>query len=322
MKETKGNGGKGRGRCESSNPKKRKDVEYRHDLYKRNLETLSEDERELIETYRQAMLSGINKITRGYGLEELENWEDVKEEFLYEVITPRIPLYVRGDFSIPQAVQLAKELTLKRQGSWYRSVFRQRENLQIYPDDFIVERDEEGEVCGVASALPDWAPPSAPMDPYRTDPEAYLLRVEEIEHVKKLPEIVGVWGKWASLYQRILEIQLSGEDVGPRHREMLGVETNKKLIEFTWQAKHLAEEKSAETFPDLKERQKVYKDQKGKKWKIQKSTSKERRALYRDPFREQIKPSPVRHLKVVTAAQKPLSEAPTTDPLMKSGVGA
>ena len=161
------------------------------------------------------------------------------------------------------------------------------------------------------------------MDPYRTDPEAYLLRVEEMEHVKKLPEIVGGCGKtWASLYQRILEIQLSGEDVGPRHREMLGVETNKKLTEFKCQAKRLAEEKSAETFPDLKERQKVYKDQKGKKWKVQKSTSKERRELYRDPFREQIKPSPVRHLKVVTAILKPLLETPTTDPLKKSGVGA
>jgi len=34
------------------------------------------------------MLSGINKITRDYGLEELENWENVKEEFLYEIITP------------------------------------------------------------------------------------------------------------------------------------------------------------------------------------------------------------------------------------------
>jgi len=85
------------------------------------------------------------------------------------------------------------------------------------------------------------------------------------------------------------------------------------------QAKRLAEEKSAETFPDLKERQKVYKDQKGKKWKVKKSTSKERRALYRDPFREQIKPLLSCIEGGVGHSETAIGNS-TTDPLMKSAL--
>jgi len=67
---------------------------------------------------------------------------------------------------------------------------------------FIFERDEKGRFVELPAALPEWTPPLAPMDPYRTDPEAYLLRVEEMEHVKKLPEIIGGCGKTWLLYTR------------------------------------------------------------------------------------------------------------------------
>ncbi len=53
------------------------------------------------------------------------------------------------------------------------------------------------------------------------------------------------------------------------------------------------------TFPDLKEKQRVYRTQRGKKWEIEKSTFDERKALYRDPYKAQFQPSPIRHIRVV-----------------------
>jgi hypothetical protein len=321
MKEKKANARKGQGGFESStNQNKRKNIDCWHNIYKRQIDRLSEEQKNMLETYRDSALTGITKITQSCCLEELENWENTKESFSYEIITQRLQQFLSGEFSVAQTVQLAKKLTLRRQGSWFLALIRQRENLQIFPQEFILEWDEEDGVHDVGAGQSEWTPPLAPLDPYRTDPEACLLRVEEMEHVEKLPEMVGKCGKeWASLYQRILEFQLSGEDVGPRHRERLGVETDKKLREFKWQAKREAEEKSVEVFPDLEERQKVYREQRGKEWKVEKSTGAERRRLYRDPYKAQFQPSPVKHIPVVNGVPTiPLDTLSSSQPNIRA----
>ncbi len=106
---------------------------------------------------------GINKITTDCGLEELENWESIKERFSYEIINPRIPSTSEENFRFLRPVQLAKKLTLRRQGTWFDSLIRQRESLQVYTSDLKVashyDGDEEEMVYEVTAGLPDWTPP-------------------------------------------------------------------------------------------------------------------------------------------------------------------
>lgn len=275
----------------ATNEKKRKNIQDPYSRYKKALAPLTKDQRNMIENYRQAILTGIDKITTDCGLEELENWESIKESFSYEIITPRIAQYLQGEFSVPQACQLGKKLTLRRQGTWFDSLIRKRESLRVCTSDLKVashyDEDEEKMVYEVTAGLPDWAPPIDPLDPYKTDSESLLLRLEEMKEVKKLPELLGKSGrKHAHRYRRIAEIQLSGVDVGAMHRDSLGAETEEEVRSLKHQTFRFAGEIFAKTFPDLEEKQRVYRTQKGKKWEIKESTFDERKKLYRDPYKE------------------------------------
>jgi hypothetical protein len=138
------------------------------------------------------------------------------------------------------------------------------------------------------------------------DPEACLLKREEYEKVMGISSEVGKSDrKWASVYRKILEIQLSGTDVLPDSLELVGLETAKKLREMKSQAFKAAGKVLAKEYPDLKSKQALYKAQRGKKHKISKSTFEKRKALYRDPLASEIEPRLIRHLRVIDGRKSP-----------------
>jgi hypothetical protein len=277
----------------------RKDINHWKNWYLSKLEAIDQGEKEAIELYRWFVLSTADRISEQKGLTELESREDILESFSYEVTGKRIGYFLQERPSVGQVVKLVKKLTLKRLGTWFNLLIRQREAFEVHLQGFIIERDEEGGISDFGIIQTEWSLPLCPPNPYDHDPEACLLKMEELEKVKELPLRIGRYPtKKASLMERISKIQLSGEEVGPIHREILGVKTAKQLTQSKSQTFGCAQKIFARIFPDLNEKQKIFKSQRGKKWKIRRSTRKERRELFRTPLSDDMKPSPVKILRV------------------------
>ncbi len=278
---------------------KRKDVIDWENWYLSKLEVLNQEEKEAVEFYRWIVLSTGEQISEERGLTELETWEDFLESFSYEVTGKRIGYFLRNRPAKGQVVKLAKKLTLIRIGTWFYALINQREAFQVFLQGFIVERDEEGEILDVGISQAEWSLPIAPPNPYQYDPEACLLKKEEWAKVEELPLLVGRYDtKNASLSEKIVEIQLSGEEVGSIHREILGAKTVKRVRELKSQTFARTKKVFVKIFPDLNEKQKIFKSQRGKKWKIRRSTQKGRRELYRTPISDEMYPSRVKRLRV------------------------
>jgi hypothetical protein len=261
-------------------------------------------EQEILEQYRSIILQGIEAATKYDQLELLETFEQIKEACSIELLQKWKKEILEHHPNEGRLFQRAKRCAFRRKSSWYTVLIRQKEGIQSWPDKYLFEHDEEGNVRGFALRTFGWTPPINPPDLYRTDPEQILENWEHYREIKKLPQKVGALPrKWASAYQRILEIQLAGEDVSNKHLGILGLKSTKQPRELKSQAFESAGKCMAKLFPELEEKQALFKIQRGKKWRSMKSTFKQRTALHKAPGSEGFQPRLVKHRIVIRSGK-------------------
>ena len=184
-------------------------------------------------------------------------------------------------------IKWAKKLCAKRKNSWHDSNIRQRENVHISAKPFHIEYDECGNVVDVGLSDLGYLPIVNAPNPLYCTSEDFVINQELTEIIRQLPSKVGsLKKKRAAEYKRILKLQLSGVDVKPCHGTQLGIKSA-EVASLKLQAFNCAGKILSGIFPELKKAQALYKDQKCKKWKIDRSTFEERKGLYRDPNYEE-----------------------------------
>lgn len=278
-------------------------IRCRLKTYGERLKSYSRYEQEALEHYRNIIRGGIEAATRYDRFDSFDVFEDIKEAYSIELIEKWTPGILAESPPPPKTIfWKALSHTNIRKGSWYDILTRSWESFATLPKVYVFEYDQDGHIADFAFSESEWAPPINPPDPHKTDPEKFLLELETYLTVDSLPSVIGAMRrKHAREYQRILEMQLDGLEVRPKHAPELGIRTE-DLTHLKHQMKRRAREIVAENDPDLEEKQKVYDAQRGQKWTIKKSTFKERKASYADNVRKN-EPRTIRDWKVLNGGK-------------------
>lgn len=290
----------------STNRRNRRNVEQWHNMYLEQRSGLSKENQNDLELYRDTVLAAIDKATIDDRLKRLENWEDVKECYSYELTIQGMDYLLTKRPSKNQVIKWAKGLTRIRKGSWFDSLIRQIESIQIEAKPFILQFDDEGEI--VETGLPEsgWVPPLNPPDPHKLNPEECLLRWEDLQKIQHLPSDVGsLQAKRASEWEVILFAWLQGKETTRRNAKELGIPED-EAISLKHQAKEKAKMIFAQNDEDVAEKQALCNVQKGKKHKIKRSTFEERKALFTGQVSEEKESRLIRHWNVISGGQTPI----------------
>jgi hypothetical protein len=282
---------------------KRSTVDDWHKRYIQHLSRLSHQDRAILKPYLFPIFKGINKATVRDGLGEFERFDEVKESFGYELIIQNSDYILAKRPPENKIIRWAYRLTSIRKPSWGNSLIRQWETMAIHSAQYkrIEYRDEETDMIAtdVTLANSEWLPPIDPPNPFNNNPEEMILEFEALHKVQQLPDAVGsIPKKHAAEYQGILEAQLGAIDVKSEHGVMFGIQDD-DVKDIKHQAIEAAREIVAEGDEETAEKQQLYKAQKGKKWKANKSTFKQRKALHRYPYAEEHEPKLIRLWRVV-----------------------
>jgi len=283
----------------STNRRNRRNVQQWHNKYFGRRIGLSKENQYILDRFRDIILVGIDKATMDDGLPRLENWEDIRECYSYELALQGVDYLLMKNPSMNQVVKWAKGLTEIRKGSWFDSLIRQRESIHIHSEPAILEHDEEGEILEIGLPESGWAYPLNAPNPYRLNPEEYLLWTERYQKIVQLPSAVGsLRAKRASDWRVILDTWLGGKEPMARDAKKLGLPKN-EFTSLKHQAKGKAKMILAQDDEEVAEKQALYKTQKNKKYKIRKSTFANRKVLFRARDTEEEKPRLIRHWKVI-----------------------
>ena len=285
----------------SKHKARRISLEERHQSLKTKLANFPEKEQAILKEYFQSILTGIERATINDGFDRLDGFETFKEKFFYELLE----LFMEDILSeCPPKRTIeyrAKRLTSRRKKSWFAAIIRQKETIQANAEPSFVIPGDDGAFCDV-KIFPeiDWQSFLLPASPYIADPEECLCQKQLREIVTKLPSSVRASKRKRSPeWAMILDLQLSGKDVLPEHKEQVGANSDKQLREWKSQAFDEAGRCLAVHLPELEIQQALYKEQRGKKYQVQKSTFKKRKNLHRKPRTQEMEPKTIRLWKVI-----------------------
>jgi hypothetical protein len=288
----------------SGHPNQLLTVDDRKDRLKEALNCLSQEQLDMVYSDWSEIIKGINYAIQRDELRELEGIADRIESYEYELLRKRINDILEDNIPKRTIFNWAKGHARKRKPSWYNSLFRQRESIQIQYEPCEIEYDEIGNIADLGFDNSEWMPIVDPPNPFTCTPEDLIINFELSEIIKQLPSIVGSSNrKRKSEYQRILELQLSGVDVRPKHGKQLGIEKD-DVANLKFQAIKFAAQILAEIFPELEETQAVFRTQKGKSWNSIKSNFNERKNLYRQLYSKEMEPRTIRVLKVIDGSKE------------------
>lgn len=265
---------------------------------KKHFDNLSRGEQELLKSYWPFILKGISRAVRYDNLDKLERFEELKESFEYALLIQGAEYFMREKPERKSVSFWAMKHTLRRKQSWYLSQIRQRENIQTIADDFILVKDEEDEITEIGLPESNWEPTLKLLDPSNLTPEEYLIALENYHKIKQF--LHEAWSlkirKHTKLYLQILEMILSGVEVLPKHAVLFGI-PKEKMASFKNQAINWMMEIIGQEDEEIFKKQEIFRAQKKKKWRIEKSTFQQRRELHQDPYYE--KPHLIRHWKII-----------------------
>jgi hypothetical protein len=210
----------------------------------------------------------------------------------------------------------ARDITYRRKASFYDYLIRQRENIQSQAKNFTIENDEEGNIADVG--YPDYEFDYCsfinPPDFSKTNPEQCCIHAEIHQKLRQIPAILSNSSRTrAQEYLRIFILQMKGVDVASEHGPDLCIPEKKKVASYKFHLKKFLIVIFSELDPDLLDKIATSKAQKGKKWKTEKSTFEERKALFRDPYFEA--PSKILYSKMINGQLTYLGEI---DPFTRS----
>lgn len=249
-----------------------------------HLNSLSKEQRRNVISYLPCIMKGIGFATQYDGLDEFEGFSNRKESYAYELLIQGADYILKHEPPEGKVVYWAKKLCSNRKHTWNDSKIRQRENIQLMEKPLKVELNEESKIVDYWFPETEWQPLINPPDPFKHNPEGYMIAVEEYLNIVSLPDKVGSMKrrKHAKLYQKIIGMQFDGFEVLPKHGELFDI-PEENVATFKNQMLKCAREVIARGDEEIVKNQQIYKDQKGKKWKIKKSTFPERKAHFRDP---------------------------------------
>ena len=281
--------------------KERLSVKDRHQSFKTRMESLTKSEQQEVLNYSQSVRRGIEAATCQEKHNNSARFIEEKEKYYYELMILFLGDILNQHPSQQSIKKRAKILASTRKKSWKEAHTRQEETVHVnaVPCDLVL--GEDGCLMDVnVSSETDWQSFFLPPDPYRMNPEECLCQKQLQEMVTDIASNVRAQKRKRSQeWATILDIQLSGKDVLPEHKEQVGADSPKQLRELKSQAFNEAGRCIAEHIPDLEEKQALYKKQKGKKYHIQKSTFEQRKALYREPKTRDMEPRTIRVWKVL-----------------------
>jgi hypothetical protein len=236
-----------------------------------------------VHKYWPDITKGIDHTIKERHLREFDRLYEAKECYEYELIKKLVLNIQENRLPKRKIFNWARGLARIRIPTWYNSLIRQRESIQILNEPCELEFDETGNVTDIGLVNSEWMPIVNPPNPYAASPEDLIINCELSQIIKQIPSIVGnLKRKRASEWKRILELQLSGVDVLPKHGKRLGIKSC-EVASLKHQALKIAGEILAAIFPELVGVQALFWAQKGKTWHVEKSTFKERCVLFRDP---------------------------------------
>lgn len=278
-----------------------------------HMNSLSQAEQEIVKSYWPAIHTAIELATNhDESLQQLEKLEEKKECFEYSLLIQATPHILANCPTNKNVIKWAKRRTSTRKNSWGNDLIRQRESIRVAAEGHRLSRDDEGRITDVGFSDREWMPMVSPPNPWTYDPEQMYFALEATREVEGLAENLGKTGKKRSLeYQHICALQLLGIDVVSKHGSKLGV-PNDKVSGYKIQMRNESRKHLIKHYPHLETKHAVYDDQRGQKWDVKRSNFRERKALYRDTrYAEEMKPSRVRHFKVIDGRKVLISRDPS-----------
>ncbi len=267
--------------------------------YRTSLSKCSEKDRDLLEEYRDVSLKAIEYVAKEEYWSDYELFEQIKENYSYEFICQRMESLLMTKPPLSNVFYWAKKLCSVRKPSWIESDVRRRESVSVMTMPLEIEYGETGAIADFGLSDSVWEPPINPPDLCKRNTENCIMDLDIYQITKQLPSIVGAMKvKWASVYEKILTLQLNGTDVCSRHSPLFGIKPE-EVKDLKFQARQIARKVLVDFFPELAERQALYDVQKGKKWRIKKSNFEDRRALYQQPNSAEMEPRTIRDWKVI-----------------------
>lgn len=168
--------------------------------------------------------------------------------------------------------------SLYRMWTWFPSLVRQIEAGYIHKGNSVEEYDGENQLVDFGVTYPEGHLLFNLADCSQANQEEILLTEERLKLVQKaILEIERSGIPNASIYVRILKLQLSGIDVGKEHASILGV-SEREVIPLKFQAFKRMGKIMAQYDPGLLKKQKAYRDEKVIRRVIERSTLEERLA--------------------------------------------
>lgn len=262
--------------------RKKRGVDYWHQRYMKLIKTLSDEDRELVDSYRPDFRKGIDLSTQDRVFQNIEDLDAKKECLELEELIFYIPRILRSRPSHEYVTNGVKRFTDNRKYSWFDDVIRKKEYLDILHQDVILQIDPENMSVDFAMKEQDWSYSLSGQNVNNANPLDFLILSENKRTIYNAIKSISSSGKHAKSINRIFEMMFDGTDVTGKNAEEIGV-PQKKMASIKSQALSKLTKKILKATDDaeLVERHTACKAKKGKNYKIKKSTLEQRKALYR-----------------------------------------
>lgn len=239
-----------------------------------------EDDLRLVVSYSDTISDAIERAFRNSGVRDLENAQPkleclkCEEQYYYADKIRKNP---------PAKETLFQKVygfaSFRIWGS-FPSLIRQEEAAYVQPEHSVrvydekLERDEVGFKDSEQNLL------ITPKGSHQAAPDKIFFAKEDLKLLQKaISEIEISKRLYAPVYAKILRMHLRGIDVGRKHATILGI-PEEEVIPVKFQAFRLVCEVMAKYDPDLIEKQKRYREEKTRKWKIERTNFMDRLAQY------------------------------------------
>lgn len=217
-------------------------VECRFKQYLADMQDHSETEKKIVEEYRTGPIKeAVDLATQfDYNLYQLEAYENIKEAYGFEVACKKKSEILTEHPCHEKIKRIVQEWASIRKNTWYRLFYKQTENIQKMPRNYLHQYDSEKNLVGPVNIGIESAAFLYPVNLCNTDPEQAFIICETHQKIDKLPSEIGSMPlKRAATFQRILEKWLGGYDVSPKNGGLQGI-PDEKLTGYKHQAKNKA----------------------------------------------------------------------------------
>jgi len=269
----------------------------------RKLKKYSASDRSKVLSYIPSIREGIRLAANYRNIDIEKEFQDSAEAYEYELLRKNADYILKNAPSKTGVRGWAFKLAFKRMSSWFMSGVRYREAYATMEKPFIHQCNNEGVIEESGFNNHKALPALEQSNPARFDPETCVIHQQLNFLVMDLPATAGKSKKERSKeYQRIFEIQLSGVNVVRKHANLIGCKPE-EVAGLKYQAFEFAKTYFSKKVLGLKEAHAIYKKQKGKSWKAERSTFEERCDLNRSPYQEEMEPQIIRSWKVLNGEQ-------------------